>query len=146
MNPLDPVEPSIVVSPNGWSVSVLDQRQLPWRVERVELTSAAMAAQAIREMWVRGAPLIGATAAYGLCLALREDPSDASLERNLALLLASRPTAVNLRWALERLRASARPHAGAARVAAAYRCASAMKMCVATARSLSTGSTSFAAP
>jgi methylthioribose-1-phosphate isomerase len=126
MNPHDPIERSIVVTQNGWSVSVLDQRQLPWRVERVELTCAAMAAQAIREMWVRGAPLIGATAAYGLCLALRDDPSDASLERNLALLLATRPTAVNLRWALERLRASAQPHVGAARVAAAYRCASAI--------------------
>src|SRR5580700_3809373 len=125
MNPLDPSERSIVVTQNGWSVSVLDQRKLPWRVERVELTTAAMAARAIREMWVRGAPLIGATAAYGLCLALREDPSDASLERNLALLLASRPTAVNLRWALERLRASAQPHEGSARVEAAYRCAAA---------------------
>jgi len=126
MNTRGPIEASLVVTDDGWSVSVLDQRQLPWRVERVELTSAAMAAQAIREMWVRGAPLIGATAAYGLCLALREDPSDASLERNLALLLATRPTAVNLRWALERVRASAQPHAGAARVAAAYRCAAAI--------------------
>ena len=126
MNPQNPIEHSIVVTDNGWSVSVLDQRQLPWRVERVELTSAAMAAQAIREMWVRGAPLIGATAAYGLCLALREDSSDASLERNLALLIATRPTAVNLRWALERVRASAQLYAGAARVAAAYRCAAAI--------------------
>jgi methylthioribose-1-phosphate isomerase len=126
VNPPDPVDRSFVVSQNSWSVSVLDQRQLPWRAERVELTSAAMAAQAIREMWVRGAPLIGATAAYGLCLGLREDPSDASLERNLALLLATRPTAVNLRWALERVRASAQPHSGTARVAAAYRCASAI--------------------
>jgi methylthioribose-1-phosphate isomerase len=126
MNARGPIEPSLVLSQDGWSVSVLDQRQLPWRVERVELTSAAMAARAIRQMWVRGAPLIGATAAYGLCLALREDPSDASLERNLALLLATRPTAVNLRWALERVRASAQPHAGAARVAAAYHCAAAI--------------------
>jgi methylthioribose-1-phosphate isomerase len=126
MNPPDPLERSIVLTSNGWSVSVLDQRQLPWRAARVELTSAAMAAQAIREMWVRGAPLIGATAAYGLCLALREDPSDASLERAVAMLLATRPTAVNLRWALDRLRASAQPHAGAARIAAAYRCAAAI--------------------
>jgi methylthioribose-1-phosphate isomerase len=126
MNPHDADERSIAVTPNGWSVSVLDQRKLPWRVERIELTSAAMAAQAIREMWVRGAPLIGATAAYGLCLALREDPSDASLERNRALLLATRPTAVNLRWALERLVGNARPHAGAARVSAAYLCAAAI--------------------
>jgi methylthioribose-1-phosphate isomerase len=126
VNPRDSSERSIAVTQNGWSVSVLDQRKLPWRVERIELTTAAMAAQAIREMWVRGAPLIGATAAYGLCLALREDPSDASLERNLTLLLASRPTAVNLRWALERLRASAQPHEGSARVEAAYRCAAAI--------------------
>jgi methylthioribose-1-phosphate isomerase len=122
----DLLEPTLLVTPNGWSVSVLDQRQLPWRVERIELTSAAMAAQAIREMWVRGAPLIGATAAYGLCLGLREDPSDASLARNIALLLGARPTAVNLRWALERLRAGAEAHTGAARVAAAYRCAAAI--------------------
>jgi methylthioribose-1-phosphate isomerase len=77
-------------------------------------------------MWVRGAPLIGATAAYGLCLALREDPSDASLERNMALLLETRPTAVNLRWALEKLRVCVQPHAGSERVAAAYRCAAAL--------------------
>jgi methylthioribose-1-phosphate isomerase len=126
MKRFDPAEPTLVLAQNGWSVSILDQRQLPWRVERVELTSAAMAAQAIREMWVRGAPLIGATAAYGLCLALREDPSDASLERNLAQLAAARPTAVNLGWALQRLRASVQPHAGAARVASAYRCAAAI--------------------
>jgi methylthioribose-1-phosphate isomerase len=126
MNQSDRIEPSIFLTQNGWSVSVLDQRRLPWAVEHIELTSAAMAARAIREMWVRGAPLIGVTAAYGLCLALREDPSDASLERNLALLLATRPTAVNLRWALERVRADAQPHAGAARLAAAYRCAAAI--------------------
>lgn len=126
MKRFDPAERTLVLAQNGWSVSILDQRQLPWRVERVELTSAAMAAQAIREMWVRGAPLIGATAAYGLCLALREDPSDASLERNLAQLAAARPTAVNLGWALQRLRASVQPHAGAARVASAYRCAAAI--------------------
>jgi len=126
MNPLDPAERTIALTQNGWSVSILDQRRLPWRVERIELISAAMAARAIREMWVRGAPLIGATAAYGLCLALREDQSDASLEHNLALLSAARPTAVNLRWALERLRTSVQPHAGAARVAAAYRCAAAI--------------------
>jgi methylthioribose-1-phosphate isomerase len=126
MTPLDPAESSLVLAQNGWSVSILDQRRLPWRIERIELTSAAMAARAIREMWVRGAPLIGVTAAYGLCLALREDPSDASLERNLALLAAARPTAVNLRWALERLRASVQAHAGAARVTAAYRCAAAI--------------------
>jgi len=116
-------ERSIILNENGWSVRVLDQRGLPWRIEWVELTTVAAAARAISEMWVRGAPLIGATAAYGLCLALRADASDAALERGMALLLGTRPTAVNLRWALERVRASAQPHQDDARVAAAYRCA-----------------------
>jgi methylthioribose-1-phosphate isomerase len=117
---------SIVLEENGWSVRVLDQRALPWRVTWAELTTVTLAAEAISEMWVRGAPLIGATAAYGLCLALREDPSDASLERSVALLLRTRPTAVNLRWALERVRAAVQPSRGTERVAAAYRCAAAI--------------------
>ncbi len=74
---------SIAVTDNGWSVRIIDQRKLPWRLEWVELTSADMAAEAIRDMWTRGAPLIGATAAYGLAMALRADPSDASLELGL---------------------------------------------------------------
>jgi methylthioribose-1-phosphate isomerase len=117
---------SIVLEENGWSVRVLDQRALPWRVEWVKLTTVTLAAQAISEMWVRGAPLIGATAAYGLCLALREDPSDASLERSITSLLKTRPTAVNLRWALERVRAAAQPCRDAARISAAYQCAAAI--------------------
>ena len=59
---------SIELAENGWAVRVIDQRQLPWEVCFVELKSCDEAAQAIREMWVRGAPLIGAVAAYGLCL------------------------------------------------------------------------------
>jgi methylthioribose-1-phosphate isomerase len=70
----------------------------------LRLTTLAEAAHAIRSMQVRGAPLIGATAAYGLWLALREDASDSALEAALALLGATRPTAVNLHWALERMR------------------------------------------
>src|SRR3546814_17019161 len=81
----------------------MDQRKLPWAVEWVELTSAEMAATAIREMWTRGAPLIGATAAYGLCMALRADASDASLDAANDRLLATRPTAINLKWALDRM-------------------------------------------
>jgi len=114
---------SIWLSENGWSVRIFDQRQLPWRIETVELTSVETAARAIKEMWTRGAPLIGATAAYGLSLALRADPSDASLETNYKLLLATRPTAVNLRWALDRVRTAARPQRGERRVMAAYECA-----------------------
>jgi methylthioribose-1-phosphate isomerase len=83
-------------------VRILDQRKLPWTVEWMELTSADVAAQAIREMWTRGAPLIGAVAAYGLAMALRDDPL--ALDRAYAALLATRPTAVNLRWALDQVR------------------------------------------
>jgi methylthioribose-1-phosphate isomerase len=117
---------SIALSPNGWSVQIIDQRKLPWSLEIVELRSAAMALQAIKEMWTRGAPLIGATAAYGLCLALREDPSDASLQRHLQMLLEARPTAVNLRWALGKVRDAAQSHQGQQRIEAAYACAAAI--------------------
>ncbi len=117
---------SIALNADGWSVRIIDQRQLPWGLVIVDLTSAAMAYQAIREMWVRGAPLIGATAAYGLCLALREDCSDQHLEASYQRLLGARPTAVNLRWALQRIRQSAGPHHGRARVEAAYACAAAL--------------------
>ncbi len=111
---------SIALNPDGWSVRVLDQRRLPWAAEWVNLDSLDSACAAIRDMWVRGAPLIGATAAYGLALALREDASDAHLESAGRRLMATRPTAVNLRWALDEVTAAARPLAGAERVAAAY--------------------------
>lgn len=117
---------SIWLSDNGWSVKIFDQRQLPWRVEIAELTTVDAAARAIKEMWTRGAPLIGATAAYGLCLGLRVDSSDAALERDYQTLLATRPTAVNLRWALDRVKATVKPHQGAQRVRAAYQCATAI--------------------
>lgn len=117
---------SIALAENGWSVRIFDQRQLPWKLEIVELTTATQAATAIRDMWTRGAPLIGATAAYGLALALRADPSDRSLEESYQRLLATRPTAVNLRWALERVRQAVLPLAGPARVATAYREATAI--------------------
>jgi methylthioribose-1-phosphate isomerase len=83
-------------------VRILDQRKLPWSVEWVELQSVEEAARAIREMWTRGAPLIGAVAAHGLAMALRDDPL--SLDQAHALLLETRPTAVNLRWALDQVR------------------------------------------
>jgi methylthioribose-1-phosphate isomerase len=117
---------SIWLSDNGWSVRIFDQRRLPWRVEIAELTSAEMAARAIKEMWTRGAPLIGATAAYGMCLGLRTDASDEALESNYRLLLATRPTAVNLRWALDRMKGAGTGLQGEQRVAAAYRCAAAI--------------------
>jgi methylthioribose-1-phosphate isomerase len=117
---------SIWLSEDGWSVKIFDQRQMPWRVEIAVLTSVAAAARAIKEMWTRGAPLIGATAAYGLCLGLRADSSDTALERDYHTLLATRPTAVNLRWALDRVKATIKPHQGEQRVRAAYQCAAAI--------------------
>jgi methylthioribose-1-phosphate isomerase len=117
---------SIALAENGWSVRIFDQRQLPWKLELVELTSVSMAATAIRDMWTRGAPLIGATAAYGLCLALRKDPSDRSLEESYKLLLGTRPTAVNLRWALKCVKEASQPLNGQDRIAAAYRMAAAI--------------------
>ncbi len=87
------------------AVEVIDQTRLPFALSTIRLESAEDAARAIREMIVRGAPLIGATAAYGIALAMRHDPSDENLDRAYALLLATRPTAVNLRWALDRMRA-----------------------------------------
>ena len=111
---------SIMRTDDGNGARILDQRDLPWKVTWVELRDAATAERAIREMWTRGAPLIGATAAYGLALALAEDASDAGLDRAHAFLLAARPTAVNLRWALDDVAAHVRPLPVADRAAAAF--------------------------
>jgi methylthioribose-1-phosphate isomerase len=111
---------SIWVATDGWSVEVIDQTALPHAFAIARLTTLADAAEAIRTMKVRGAPLIGATAAYGLCLALRADPSDETLDRAHATLLATRPTAVNLRWALDDMRDHLRNRRRDERVAAAY--------------------------
>jgi len=85
-------------------VEIIDQTKLPHRFETRTLRDVADAAHAIKAMIVRGAPLIGATAAYGMALAMREDASDEGLDRAHDLLLATRPTAVNLHWALKRMR------------------------------------------
>ena len=90
---------TIWLNQDGSSVDVIDQRWLPHEFKVATLRNVAEAATAIRDMWVRGAPLIGATAAYGLALAMREDPSDAALEAAHGKLAATRPTAINLRWA-----------------------------------------------
>lgn len=112
---------SVWVDPaDGWSVCIFDQTKLPWAVDILRLGNLAETAHAIRSMQVRGAPLIGAVAAYGLCLALRADASNGAMERDAALLNATRPTAVNLRWALERMLTRLRGTAPGERVAAAY--------------------------
>jgi methylthioribose-1-phosphate isomerase len=83
------------------AVRIIDQTRLPHEFAVATLETLDQAATAIRDMWVRGAPLIGATAAYGVAIAMRDDPSDMALRQAVALLSATRPTAVNLHWALE---------------------------------------------
>jgi methylthioribose-1-phosphate isomerase len=112
---------SIWLEPDGWSVGIIDQTALPHRLTTARLINLEDAAHAISAMLIRGAPLIGATAAYGVCLALRADASDEALERACATLLATRPTAINLKWALDEMVAVVRNRARDERVAAAYR-------------------------
>ena len=95
---------ALVRRPNARSIEVIDQRVLPHAIVRVTIADADAAALAIRKMTIRGAPLIGAIGAYGLAMALDRDASDESLQRAHAALDATRPTAVNLRWALDRMR------------------------------------------
>ncbi len=111
---------TIWLAEDGWSVHIIDQTRLPHELAVARLTTAAEAAHAIRAMRVRGAPLIGATAAYGLCLGLRADPSDEAMDRACEALAETRPTAVNLKWALDDLRARLRNRPRAERVATAY--------------------------
>ncbi len=112
---------SVWVDPeDGWTVRIFDQTKLPWALEILKLSTLSQAAHAIKSMQVRGAPLIGAVAAYGLCLALRADPSRDAMERDAALLKATRPTAVNLAWALDRMLARLRDMAEGDRARAAY--------------------------
>jgi len=112
---------SIWLEADGWSVGVIDQSQLPHRFATIRLTTLDDAARAIATMQVRGAPLIGATAAYGVCLALRADASDEALERAVAKLMATRPTAINLKWALDEMVGAVRNRPRDDRLAAAYR-------------------------
>jgi methylthioribose-1-phosphate isomerase len=118
---------TIWVAPDGWSVVVIDQTALPFAFSTRPLCSIDDAAHAIKSMVVRGAPLIGATAAYGLCMALREDASDAALARAYDLLVATRPTAINLKWALDQMVEAVRPAPPAERVSVAY--ARAARLC-----------------
>ena len=108
-------------SAGGHSVDIIDQRWLPhdFRVETVSTVDGI--ATAIRDMWVRGAPLIGVTAAYGVAIQMADDPSDAALERVWHTLHETRPTAINLRWALDTMVAFLKPIAPAERAAAAWR-------------------------
>ncbi|MDD3328095.1 MAG: S-methyl-5-thioribose-1-phosphate isomerase [Zoogloea sp.] len=112
---------------DGDQIVILDQTRLPWRETFVRLDSLEAAAAAIRDMQVRGAPLIGATAAFGVALALRHDASDAALRAADASLRATRPTAVNLHWALDRMQAALLPLPASERSAAAWAAAEAIR-------------------
>ncbi len=111
---------TIWVAEDGESIEVIDQTKLPHRFEILALADLEDAARAIEIMVVRGAPLIGATAAYGMALAARRDPSDGGLEAAYTRLLSTRPTAVNLRWALDEMMACLRNRPRGERQAAAY--------------------------
>jgi methylthioribose-1-phosphate isomerase len=111
---------SIWRDPSETTVTVIDQTLLPHRFATLPLSTVADAIDAIKRMVVRGAPLIGVTGAYGYAMAMRDDPSDANCDAAFDAINAARPTAVNLRWALERMRDEVRKHAPNARAAAAY--------------------------
>jgi methylthioribose-1-phosphate isomerase len=112
---------TIWVESDGASVGIIDQTRLPHRFVMARLATMEDAARAISTMQVRGAPLIGAAAAYGVWLALRTDASDEALERAYATLVATRPTAINLKWALDEMQAAVRNRPRAERAEAALR-------------------------
>src|ERR1700730_4633131 len=112
---------TIWLEPDSWSVGIIDQTQLPHCFVTARLATLEDAVRAIAAMQVRGAPLIGATAAYGVCLALRLDSSDEALERACEMLLSTRPTAINLKWALDEMRSAVRNRPRERRLADAYR-------------------------
>ena len=118
---------TIWLSGDGWSVEIIDQTQFPHKLVIASLRMLADVAHAISSMMVRGAPLIGATAAYGVCLHMREDPSAEGVRHACELLQRTRPTAVNLKWALSRMHRVLEPVAPSNRVQAAY--AEAAKIC-----------------
>src|SRR3569832_1066580 len=94
---------------SGWPIGedafgIIDQTKLPHRLETMTLRSAEDAARVIKNMNTRGAPLIGVVGAYGLALAVREDASDDGIQEMVEMLAETRPTAINLKWALWRMR------------------------------------------
>jgi methylthioribose-1-phosphate isomerase len=111
---------TIWLADDAWSVEIIDQTKLPHQFKTTRLTTLEEAGRAILTMQVRGAPLIGATAAYGVALAMRKDASDAALDAAIEFLAKQRPTAVNLRWALDEMRKTLAPVAPAEREAVAY--------------------------
>ncbi|MBL0372772.1 S-methyl-5-thioribose-1-phosphate isomerase [Rhizobium sp. KVB221] len=112
---------TIWLNEDGQSVDIIDQRWLPHEFRIVTLKTVADVATAIRDMWVRGAPLIGVTAAYGIAIAMVSDPGDENLEKTWNELNETRPTAINLRWALNEMKTFLAPLSPDRRADAAYR-------------------------
>ncbi|MDX8530875.1 S-methyl-5-thioribose-1-phosphate isomerase [Mesorhizobium sp. VK25A] len=112
---------TIWLSDDEHSVEIIDQRWLPHAFRIEKIGTVAGIATAIRDMWVRGAPLIGVTAAYGVAIQMQDDPSDEALDTVWETLHKTRPTAINLRWALDEMRRFLKPLAPAERAEAAYR-------------------------
>ena len=130
---------TIWLNDDDWSVGIIDQTVLPHRLETKTLRGLEDAVVAIRDMLVRGAPLIGATAAYGFALSMRQDPSNGGMEAAYDRLFATRPTAVNLRWALDEMRAHLQGEPAEEREKLAYRrvadiCETDVEMCAAIGR------------
>ncbi len=111
---------TIWLNADGWAVDIIDQTRFPHLFEVVTLRTPEEAATAISDMLVRGAPLIGVTAAYGMALAMRQHSSDAGLARAYDLLVRTRPTAINLKWALDEMVKVLKPLAPDQRAHAAY--------------------------
>ena len=111
---------TIWLNADGWAVDIIDQTKFPHLFETVTLRTPEEAAAAIKDMLVRGAPLIGVTAAYGMALAMRQDASDAALRNAYELLVGTRPTAINLKWALDEMVRVLKPLSPGDRSAAAY--------------------------
>jgi methylthioribose-1-phosphate isomerase len=111
---------TIWLNADGRSVDIIDQRWLPHEFRVVTLKTVDDVATSIRDMWVRGAPLIGVTAAYGVAIAMGDDASDAGLDAVWNTLHETRPTAINLKWALDEMRRTLRSLPPAQRQAAAY--------------------------
>jgi len=115
---------SVWLAEDGCTVEVLDQTKLPFELAVIQLTDLQLAATAIKDMWIRGAPLIGAVAAYGVALAMKEDASDKNLQYAYDTLVITRPTAINLKWALDRICSQLSELSESERQTAAYRIAS----------------------
>ncbi|SFN63536.1 hypothetical protein [Xenorhabdus japonica] len=93
---------SVWLADDGHTVEIFDQTKLPFEVQTIQLRIIQDAETAIKEMWVWGAPLIGSVAAYGMALAMHQESSDENLRQSYDILVKTRPTAINLKWALDR--------------------------------------------